>query len=95
MAASKSTMMAIEGLDYSTVVTAIARNGVEVGIRVSGTEGAWYCATADVPQGLCFPDTPRQMPTLIWATVQYTETAGIGAFAMGAAPAIVQFVGNI
>jgi hypothetical protein len=94
MAASKSTVMAIEGLDYSTVVTAIARNGVEVGIRVSGTEDAWYCATADVPQGLYFPGYSEADANPDLGDSAITETAGIGAFAMGAAPAIVQFVGG-
>ncbi|HET7328865.1 MAG TPA: DUF1116 domain-containing protein [Nocardioidaceae bacterium] len=46
MAASKLATMAGHGLDHSSVVTTFARNGVEVGIRVSGCGDAWYTAPA-------------------------------------------------
>ena len=55
MAACKATMDAAHGIEGSTVVTAMARNGVEFGIRVSGTGDAWFTAPATVPDGLVLP----------------------------------------
>ena len=76
------------------LVTAMARNGVEFGIRMSGSGEQWFTAPAPMVEGLFFPGyTPADAaPDLGDSAI--TETAGIGGFAMGAAPAIVQFVGG-
>jgi hypothetical protein len=94
MAACKATMDAAHGVAYSTVVTAMARNGVEIGIRVSGLGDRWFTAPAPRVEGLYFAGFSAQdaNPDLGDSTI--TETAGIGGFAMAAAPAIVQFVGG-
>jgi hypothetical protein len=55
MAAAKSTMDAARGIDASTVVTAMARNGVEFGIRLAGTGDRWFTTPVGVPEGLYFP----------------------------------------
>jgi hypothetical protein len=94
MAACKATLDAAHGIDGSTLVTAMARNGVDFGIRLSGTGDAWFTAPSTVPDGLYFagygPDDAN--PDLGDSAI--TETAGIGGFAMAAAPAIVRFVGG-
>ena len=46
MAACKATMDAGHGIPKSTLVTAMARNGVESGIRVSGLGNRWFTAPA-------------------------------------------------
>jgi len=94
MAACKATLDSAHGIADSTVVTAMARNGVEVGVRMSGTNEAWFTAPALVPDGLYFPGygLPQANPDLGDSAI--TETAGIGGFAMAAAPAIVRFVGG-
>ena len=46
MVASKLGTMAGHGVEGSTVVTTFARNGVNVGIRVSGLGEAWFTAPA-------------------------------------------------
>jgi len=94
MAASKSTLDAAHGIDGSTVVTAMARNGVEVGIRMSGTGDAWSTAPALVPDGLYFPGYGPADANPDLGDSAITETAGLGGFAMAAAPAIVRFVGG-
>ena len=94
MAACKAMLMAADGIGYSTVVTALARNGVEVGIRVSGLGSAWFTAPATVPDGLYFPGFSRADANPDLGDSAISETAGIGAFVMGGAPAIVQFVGG-
>ena len=94
MAACKAMMDAAHGVAASSLVTAMARNGVEFGIRVSGLGERWFTVPAPVVHGLFFPgySADDANPDLGDSTI--TETAGIGAFAMAASPAIVQFVGG-
>jgi hypothetical protein len=92
MAACKAMADAAHGVAGSTVVSAMARNGTDLGIRVSGLGERWFTAPAAVPQGLYFTgfSGADANPDIGDSTI--TETAGIGAFAMAAAPAIVSFV---
>ena len=87
-------MDAAHGIAGSTVVTAMARNGVEFGIRVSGTGDAWFTAPATVAEGLYFPGYGPDDANPDLGDSAITETRGIGGFAMAAAPAIVRFVGG-
>jgi hypothetical protein len=92
MAGCKAMADAAHGVDGSTVVTAMARNGTDFGIRVSGLADRWFTAPAQTPDGLYFAgfSSSDANPDIGDSTI--TETAGIGAFAMAAAPAIVSFV---
>jgi hypothetical protein len=92
MAACKAMADAAHGFERSTVVTAMARNGTDFGIRVSGLADAWFTAPAGVPVGLYFPGFSSEDANADIGDSTITETAGIGAFAMAAAPAIVTFV---
>jgi hypothetical protein len=94
MAACKATMDAAHGVPFSSLVTAMARNGVDVGIRVSGLGPAWFTGPADVPVGLFLPGFSEADANPDLGDSAITETAGLGAFAMAAAPAMVQFVGG-
>ncbi len=92
MAACKAMGDAAHGIEGSTLVTAMARNGTELGIRVSGLGDEWFTGPAGTPDGLYFSgfSAADANPDIGDSTI--TETAGIGAFAMAAAPAIVSFV---
>ena len=94
MAACKAMLDAAHGVPGSSMVTAMARNGVEFGIRVSGTGDQWFTTRAPVVDGLFFPGytTADAAPDLGDSAI--TETAGVGGFAMAASPAIVKFVGG-
>lgn len=94
MAACKASLLAASHIPYSTMVTAIARNGAEVGIMVSGLGEKWFTAPAYVPQGLFFPGYSEADANPDLGDSAITETAGIGAFAMAGAPAIVRFIGG-
>lgn len=94
MAACKATMDAAHGVPFSSMVTAMARNGVNVGIRVSGLGDQWFSGPADVPVGLFLPGFSEEDANPDLGDSAITETAGLGAFAMAAAPAMVQFVGG-
>ncbi|MDR7578046.1 MAG: DUF1116 domain-containing protein, partial [Armatimonadota bacterium] len=93
-AACKATLDAAHGVTGSSVVTCMARNGTEFGIRVSGLGDRWFTAPAPVPKGLYFPGFREEDANPDIGDSTITETAGIGAFAMAAAPAIVKFVGG-
>ncbi len=94
MAACKAMTLAGHGVDGSTVVTVMARNGTDFGIRVSSLGDAWFTAPAAVPDGLYFPGFTEADANPDIGDSAITETAGIGGFAMAAAPAIVTFVGG-
>ena len=94
MPACKLSTMAAEGIAGSSVVTTMARNGTDFGIRTAGTGDQWFTGPANTPEGLFLgsygPDDAN--PDIGDSAI--TETAGIGGFAMAAAPAIVRFVGG-
>jgi hypothetical protein len=92
MAACKAMADAAHGVEGSTLVTAMARNGTDFGIRVSGLGDRWFTAPAPVPVGLYFPGFSSEDANADIGDSTITETAGIGGFAMAAAPAIVTFV---
>jgi hypothetical protein len=94
MAACKAMLDAAHGVAHSTMVTVMARNGVNFGIRLSGTGDAWFQAPANPVDGLFFPGYGVDDAAADLGDSAITETAGVGGFAMAAAPAIVQFVGG-
>ena len=94
MATCKVMLDAAHGVNGSSMVTAMARNGVEFGIRVSGTGDAWFTAPAPMVNGLYFPGYSVEDAAPDLGDSAITETTGIGGFAMAASPAIVQFVGG-
>lgn len=92
MAACKAMSASAHGVEGSTMVTTMARNGTDFGMRVSGLGDQWFTAAAEVPDGLYFPSFTSKDANPDIGDSTITETAGIGAFAMAAAPAIVTFV---
>ncbi len=94
MAACKAMTAAAHGVEGSTIVTTMARNGTDFGIRVSGLGDAWFTAPAAVPDGLYFPGYTAADANPDIGDSAITETAGVGGFAMATAPAIVTFVGG-
>jgi hypothetical protein len=94
MAASKSMLDAASGIEGSSMATVMCRNGVDFGVRTSGTGDAWFTAKAPVVEGLYFPGYSSADAAGDLGDSAITETAGLGGFAMAAAPAIVKFVGG-
>jgi hypothetical protein len=94
MPAAKVTADAAAGVPCSSIVTAMARNGTEFGVRLSGTGDRWFTGPAGVVEGLYLPGygPGDANPDIGDSTI--TETVGLGGFAMAAAPAIVRFVGG-
>jgi hypothetical protein len=92
MAACKAMVDAAHDIEGSTVVSVMARNGTDFGIRVSGLGDRWFTAPVAIPQGLYFPGFTAEDSSGDIGDSTITETAGIGGFAMATAPAIVTFV---
>src|SRR5204863_375295 len=82
------------GLKGSSVCTVMCRNGVDFGVRLSGTGNAWFTAPSPIVDGLLFPGYTQADANPDMGDSSITETYGISGFAMAAAPAIVRFVGG-
>lgn len=94
MVASKAIMDATHGIEASSIVTAIARNGVTTAIRVSGLGPSWFEAPSDMPIGLFFPGFKQEDANADLGDSAICETAGYGGQALAASPALVQLVGG-
>ena len=93
MALGKAIMDPVRGIEGSSVVTAMSRNGTDFGIRVSGTGDAWFTAPVEMPEGLYFPGFTEADANPDIGDSTIVETIGLGGFAMGASPAVAGFVG--
>ncbi len=94
MAGSKGMLDAGSHIKNSTVVTAIARNGYETGIRVSGLGDRWFTAPAPMIEGVYFPGFGPEDANPDMGDSAITETIGLGSFAMAGAPAVVEYIGG-
>lgn len=94
MPACKLALDAARGIPGSTLVVAMARNGTDFGIQVSGTGSQWFTGPAQVPQGLFLAGYGPADANPDIGDSAITETAGLGGFAMAAAPAIARLVGG-
>jgi hypothetical protein len=93
MALGKAIMDPVRGIEGSSVVTAMSRNGTDFGIRVSGTGDTWFTAPVEMPEGLYFPGYTEADANPDMGDSTIIETIGLGGFAMAAAPAVAGFVG--
>jgi len=93
MAANKSSADAATGVPNSTIVTTIARNGVEVGIRISGMGDRWFTAKAPIVEGLYFSGFSEEDANPDLGDSAIMEVNGFGGLAMAASPAIVRLIG--
>jgi hypothetical protein len=94
MPACKLALDAARDVPGSTMVVAMARNGTDFGIQVSGTGDEWFTGPAQVADGLYLGDYGPADANPDIGDSAITETAGLGGFSMATAPAIVRFVGG-
>lgn len=94
MAGSKGMLDAGANIKDSTIVTAIARNGYETGIRVSGLGDRWFTAPAPMIDGVYFPGFGPEDANPDLGDSAITETIGLGSFSMAGAPAVVEYIGG-
>jgi hypothetical protein len=94
MVSAKLAMVCAAGVPGSSLLTVIARNGVEVGIQLSGTGERWFVGPAALPDParLVAPYTPQDMnPDLGDSAI--VEVYGLGAMALSASPLAAPSVG--
>lgn len=94
MPAMKALADPADGIEYSTIVTRLTRNGVGYGIGVSGLKGEWFVGPAEVPRGLYFPGYTPADAAGDFGDSAIMETLGLGGYASAAAPAVVRFIGG-
>lgn len=94
MPAAKAILDAATDVPFSSIVTVMARNGTDFGVRLSGTRDKWFTSAALIPDALFFPGYTKEDANPDIGDSTITETAGLGGFAIAAALAIVQFVGG-
>ena len=85
MSTCKAMLDAANGVEGSTMVTAMARNGTDFGIRVAGLPDRWFTGPAEMVKGLLFPGFTEEVANPDLGDSSITETAGVGGFAMAAA----------
>lgn len=76
-----------------TIVTTMTRNGVNFGVRIAETGDDWYTAPVNTPKGLYFTGFTEEDGNPDIGDSAITETVGVGAMAMVAAPGVTRFVG--
>lgn len=94
MPACKAALDAAHNIPRSSLVSCMSRNGTDFGIRISGLGDRWFTGPAQYVEGLYFAGFTAADANPDMGDSVITETAGLGGFAMAAAPAIVQFVGG-
>ncbi len=94
MACGKAIADPAIGIEYSTIVTAMARNGTDFGIRISGLGDSWFTAPAPRVEGLYLPGYSAENAGLDMGDSAIAETVGWGAFTIGGAPGILSLVGG-
>jgi len=94
MASAKVATAAAAGVEGSTLVTVVARNGVEVGVKLSGTGDRWFTGPAAAPDparlrsGYDRADMQRDL-----GDSAIVEVYGLGALAVAASPRSAPSVG--
>ncbi len=94
MAACKAMMDPARDIRYSTIVTAMARNGVEFGIQISGLGDTWFTGPAGRIRGFTFPGFKEEDSTLDLGDSAISETRGFGGTALAASPAHARLIGE-
>jgi hypothetical protein len=94
MAGCKAMARTSHGVGKSSMVTVMARNGTDFGIKISGLGNKWFTAPAAKVEGVYYPGHGEMEANPDIGDSSITETVGLGGFALVAAPATMQIVGK-
>lgn len=95
MSCSLASLRCIKGMKYCTLVTTIAQNGVETGIKVADMGERWFTTKAPRFVGTLFSTQwtlDDAVPYMGDSTM--TETYGMGGFSAAAAPTVLRLRGG-
>ncbi|UUX35315.1 bifunctional FdrA/YlbE family protein [Fundicoccus culcitae] len=93
MAAGKAIVEYARKIKEGTIVTTMARNGENFGVRIAETGDTWYTAPVNTPDGLYFTGYSAEDANKDIGDSAITETIGLGGMAMIAAPGVTRFIG--
>ncbi|HLH23711.1 MAG TPA: DUF1116 domain-containing protein [Chloroflexota bacterium] len=93
MPACKAILDAAAGVPGASVVTCMARNGARFGIRISAFPDRWFTAPVAPVEGAYFEGYGPADANPDLGDSAITETLGLGAFALAAAPALARYMG--
>jgi hypothetical protein len=94
MASGKVIAEAATGVEFSTVVTTMARNGVDVGIRVSDSGDQWFTGPAGMLKGSYLSGYGDDDVDADMGDSAIMETFGLGGQIQACAPVFQQIVGG-
>ena len=93
MATGKVVVDYARKVQKGTVVTTMARNGENFGIRIAALGDQWFTAPVNTPNGLFFTGYSEEDANADIGDSAITETIGLGGSAMIAAPGVTRFIG--
>ena len=94
MVFSKLALVCASGIERSSLVTAVARNGVEVGVKLSGTGERWFTGPAALPDpAALYPGHAHDEMQADLGDSAIIEVYGLGALAIGSSPLSAPSVG--
>lgn len=95
IAGVKATMDAAHGVPYSTVVTAMARNGVDFMVRLGGLGHRWLVApVSPMDEAVYYTGYSVEDAAGDIGDSAIIETCGLGGMAIAGAPTVAPFVGG-
>jgi hypothetical protein len=94
MAASKAIADSINGLDGSSIVSAMAFSCKEFAIRVAGLGDEWFRGPTPTHEGKLFPGHDESEITWMGGESPITETVGLGGFAQACAFTLQEYQGG-
>jgi Protein of unknown function (DUF1116) len=95
MAAARCAVSAARGVEASSVVSLISRNGTDMGIQLAGLPGRWFAAPAPpVQDTLLREGFVAADAALDIGDSAVIECVGLGGMALAAAPAVAAFFGG-
>jgi len=95
IAACRSALEGIRGIERSSIVTFISRNGVDAAVEVAGLPGQWFSAPAlKVGDPLYRPGFSDEDAALDIGDSALVECCGLGGAASAASPSVAAFLGG-
>jgi hypothetical protein len=95
MASARALLKSASGVHGAAIVTVMAGNGVDAGIKVSGLGDEWFTAPAPHLEGIYLsPEWSRKDANPWLGDSSTVETFGLGAFAAAASPVVIQSRGG-
>ncbi|MBG9986928.1 acyl-CoA synthetase FdrA [Facklamia sp. DSM 111018] len=93
MATGKAIVDYARKHEEGCIVTTMARNGENFGIRIAALGDQWFTAPVNTPKGLYFTGYSEEDGNKDIGDSAITETIGLGGSAIVAAPGVTRFIG--